>query len=107
MGSMSCQSLKWLRPTVLEMYLQEKALFNLALGVTVTLNVAQCPLHHVTYAHAKFKVATTKGEREDAFTRNTLFDLNLGVKVTGNVSQYPLHYVNYAPVKFEVAASKG
>ena len=34
----------------------------------VTQNVAQYPLHHVTYAPAKMKVATSKG-LGDAFTR--------------------------------------
>ena len=37
------------------MHLQEITLFDLDLGVT--LNVAQYPRHHVTYAPAKFDVA--------------------------------------------------
>ena len=52
--------------------------FDLYLGV----NVAQYPSQHVTYAPAKFEVATPIGLRGYAFTRNTLFDLNLGVNVT-------------------------
>ena len=37
-------------------------------GVRVTLNVAQYPVHHVTYASTKFDVATSNCQ-EDAFTR--------------------------------------
>ena len=36
-------------------------LFDLDLGVKVTQNVAQYPLHHVTYSPTKFEVATSKG----------------------------------------------
>ena len=35
--------------------------FDLYLGVKVTLNVAEYPLHHVTYSPAKFEVATSNG----------------------------------------------
>ena len=42
--------------------------FDLYLGGKVTQNVAQYPLHPVTYAPAKFEVATSKG-LGDAFTR--------------------------------------
>ena len=85
-------------------------IFDLDLGVKVTRNVSQYPLHHVTYSATKFEVATSKGLRGDAFTRkfNTLyltFDLDLGVKVKQNVAQYPLHYMTYSATKFEVALS--
>ena len=40
------------------------------LGVKVTRNVAQYPLHHVTYAATKFEVATFNGLGRDTFTRN-------------------------------------
>ena len=43
---------------------------NLDLGVKVTRNVAQYPLHHVTYSATKFEVATSNGLGEDTFTRN-------------------------------------
>ena len=43
-------------------------------GVKVTQNVTQYPRHHVTYAQAKFEVATSKSLWGDAFTRNILFD---------------------------------
>ena len=34
---------------------------TLTFWVKVTQNVAQCPLHHVTYAHTEFEVNTSKG----------------------------------------------
>ena len=40
------------------------------LGVKVTWNVAQYPLHHVTYSATKFKVATSNGLGGDTFTRD-------------------------------------
>ena len=52
-----------------KMHLQENTLFDLDLGVKVTLNVAQYPRHHVTYAPAKFDIATYQGKGKDAFTR--------------------------------------
>ena len=33
-------------------------------------NVAQCPLHHVTYSATKFEVAATNGLGAATFTRN-------------------------------------
>ena len=55
------QNLKFLFPKVYEeMRLQENTLFDLDLGVKVTQNVTQYPRHHVTYAQAKFEVATSK-----------------------------------------------
>ena len=44
--------------------------FNLDLGVKVIRNVAQYPLHHVTYLGTKFKVDMSNGLGGDAFTRN-------------------------------------
>ena len=53
------QRLKLLRPTVKEwMHLRENAVFDLDIGFRVKQNVYQHPLHHVTYAFAKFDVAT-------------------------------------------------
>ena len=43
--------------------------FDLDLGVKVTLNVAQDPLHHVTYSATKFEVATSSRLGGDTFTR--------------------------------------
>ena len=53
-------------------FTQEKTLFNLDLRVKVTQNVAQYPLHHVTYmfSPAKFEVAMSNSLGEDPFTRN-------------------------------------
>ena len=63
------QSLKLLSPIVKEMHYQEKTSFDLDPKVKVTQNVAQYPPHHVTYAPAKFDIATSQGKGEDAFTR--------------------------------------
>ena len=52
------------------MLLQENSIFDLDLGVEVTRNVAQYPLHHVTYSGTKFEVATSNGLGGDTFTRN-------------------------------------
>ena len=40
------------------------------LGVKVTRNVTQYPLHHVIYALTKFEVATSNGLGEDTITRD-------------------------------------
>ena len=42
------------------MHLQENALYDLDLVVKVTQNVVHCPPNHMTYAPAKFEVATSK-----------------------------------------------
>ena len=52
------------------MHLQENKLFDIWLGVKVTENVAQYPLHHVTYSATKFEVATSNRLGGDTFTRN-------------------------------------
>ena len=64
LASMYLQSLKLLQPMVKEMHYQENTLFDLdpkVKGVKGTQNVTQYPLHHVTYAPAKFDVATSHG----------------------------------------------
>ena len=48
------------------MHLKENTLYDL---VKVTQNLAQYPSNHMTYAHAKFEVATPNGLGVDAFTR--------------------------------------
>ena len=48
------------------MHLQENTSFEL--GVKVTQNVAQYPLHHVAYSGTKFEVASC-GLGGDAFTK--------------------------------------
>ena len=54
------------------MHLQENALFEFDLEVKITHSVAEYPQHHVTYAPAKFEVATTNSLGEDPFTRNCI-----------------------------------
>ena len=59
---MYLQSLKLLKSMVKEMHYQENTLFDPKVkGVKVTQNVAQNPRLHVTYAPAKFDVATSHG----------------------------------------------
>ena len=66
---MQLQSLKLLPLTVQEeMHLRENTLFDLDFGVKVIQDVAQCPLHHVTYSYTKFKVAISNSLGGDAFT---------------------------------------
>ena len=67
MKPMHLQRLKLLRPTVKEqLHLQENAVFDLDFSIKVTHDVAKYPLHHVTYAHVKIEVATSKGLGRDA-----------------------------------------
>ena len=64
---MQLQSLKLLPQTVKEeMHLHENTLFDL--GVKIPQDVAQYPLHHVTYSDTKFEVATSNSLGGDAFT---------------------------------------
>ena len=53
------------------MHFQESTLFDLDLQVKVTLNVSQCPLHHVTYAPTEFEVTTSKALGGEAFTKKS------------------------------------
>ena len=62
------KGLKWLSPTVLKMHLQENTFFDIDIWLR-SHNIAQCPLHHVTYATAKFEGAMCSGLGGDAFTR--------------------------------------
>ena len=50
------------------MHLQENTLYDLDLFVKVTQNVVQCRPNHMTYAPAKFEVATSNSLGEDGFT---------------------------------------
>ena len=76
------------------------------LGVKVIQNVAQYPIHHVTYSATKFEVAMSNGLEEGTCTIHYLtFGLDLGVKVIQNVAYYPLHHVTYSATEFEVATS--
>ena len=72
---MHYQSLIMLHPAVKEkMHLQENTLFYLDLWVKVIRNVAQCPLHHVTYAPTEFEVTTSKGLIGETLQKNSIFD---------------------------------
>ena len=62
-----------------------------------TRNVAQNPLHHVTYSATKFEVATSKGLRRCIYKKIQY--------LTFDLAQYPLHHVTYSATKFEVAMS--
>ena len=58
-------------------------IFDLDLRIKVTGNVAQYPLHHLTYSATNFEVATSKGLRGDAFTRKfniCILTLPLGLR---------------------------
>ena len=88
------------------MHLQESTLFDLDFQVNVTLKVAQCPLHHVTYTPTEFEATTSKALGGEAFTRKFQYlTSDLDLKITQNVAQYPLHHVTYPATKFEVARS--
>ena len=50
-------------------HLQKNTLYYLDLWVKVTQNVVKCPPNHMTFAPAKFEIATTNSLGEDAFTR--------------------------------------
>ena len=59
------------------MHLQESTLFDLEFQVKVTLNVAQCPLHHETYAPIEFEV-TSKALGGEALQEVNNLPLTLG-----------------------------
>ena len=52
------------------MHIQENTLFEFDLEVKMTHSVAEYPQHNVTYAPAKFEVATTNSLGADPLTRN-------------------------------------
>ena len=61
-------SLNLLCPMVKEkMHLQESIFFGIDLGVNFTGSVDKYPLHHATYAPAKFEIATSNSLGGDAF----------------------------------------
>ena len=51
------------------MHFQEKTFYDPDLVVKVTQNVVQYPFNHMTYAPAKFEVATSNSLGEDGFTK--------------------------------------
>ena len=84
------------------MHLHENALLYLDLGVKVTQDVAQYPLHHVTYSNTKFEVARSNSLGGDAFTKNTLFDLG-----QGHTKCCPVTSSSCELIRFEGATSNG
>ena len=73
---------------------------TLTLGQGHTQNIAQYPLHHMTYASAKLEVATSNSLEE--MHLQEIFDLNLSLG-QGHMKHCPLHHEIYVPAKFEVA----
>ena len=84
---------------------------NLTFGVKVTQYVDQYSLHYVTFAPAKFEVATSKCLVDGLVDGSCILEkiqyltFDIGVKVTQNNAQYPLHHLTNAAAKFEVAMS--
>ena len=62
------------------MHLHEKTLFDLDLGVKVTQDVAQYPLHHVIYSDTKFEAARRRCIYKKIHYLTV--DLDLWVKIT-------------------------
>ena len=93
------------------MHYQENTLFDLdrkVKGVKLTLNVAQYPLHHVTYAPVKVDVATYNVpwlRRKCIYKKIHYLTLTLGSGVTQNAAKYPQHHLTYAPAKLDIATS--
>ena len=80
------------------------SLLTLTLGHGQTRNVAQYPLHNMTYAPAKFEAAMSNGLGGAAFTRNIWFYIYQG---QGRMKHCPLNHVTYGPAKFDVAMANG
>ena len=62
-----------------KMHLQENTLFDLDLGGQGHPKCCPVPQHHVTYAPAKFGIATFHGKEKMHLQENTLFELDLPV----------------------------
>ena len=74
------------------------------LGQGQTQNDGQYPLHHMTYASAKFEAAMSNGLGGMHLQEILVFTLIQG---QGHMKHCPLHYVTYVPAKFEVAMANG
>ena len=102
------RTLKLLCPMVKEIHLQKIHYLTLT-PRSRSHELLPSTLNNVTYAQAKFEVATSKGLWGDVFTRkyiNWPLTLTLGSRSQKNDTQYPRQYVTYAQAKFEVATSK-
>ena len=92
------------------MHLHENILFDLDLGVKVTVKVAQYPLHHVTYSGTKFEVASSNGLGGATSTRKyiiRMLTLTLGSRSHKMLLSTLYFYVTYSGTKFEFATSNG
>ena len=67
--------LKLLRARVLGDALTRNTVLGLILTIKVTQNIDKYPLHYVTYAAAKFEIATFNSLGGGTFIRDTVFDL--------------------------------
>ena len=66
--------------------------FTLDLGVKVTQNVAQYPLHHVSYPATKFEVARSNRLGGDTFTRKyIIWSLTRSHKMLPLYIMWPIH----------------
>ena len=81
-------------------------------GQGQTRNVAQYPLHHMTYVSAKFEVEMSHGLGGNALQE--IIDLTLTPRTDrtytqgqGNKKHCSPHYVTNVPAKFEVATTNG
>ena len=75
----------------------------------VTQNVAQYPLHHVTYPATKFEVARSNHLGGDTFTRKYIIwslTLTSGSRSHKMLPSTLYIYVTFSATKFEVATSK-
>ena len=64
----------------------------MTLGQEQTRNIAQYPLHHMTYALGKFEVATSNCLGGDAFLRKHIISLGLDLKSRTNTKRCPVSY---------------
>ena len=106
MWLMQPQSLKPLRQTITgfrRCIYKEIHYLTFDLGIMITWNVAKYPLHHLTYAAAKFEAATSNDLGGDAYTRKyIILPLIMGSRSHEMKLQYPLHHVTYSGSKFEI-----
>ena len=85
------------------MPLQENTLFGLNLWVKVARNIAQCPLHHVTYAPTEFEVTTSKGLGGEVFTiKFNIRPLTLTLGGQGHTKCCPVPSTSYDLSSYKV-----
>ena len=79
---------------------------TLTIGQGHTRNVAQYPLHHMTYTPSKLSVAMSNCLGGKLMHLQEIFDLTL-IQDQGHMKHCPLHHVTYVPATFEVATANG